>query len=468
MASSLLQTKTKTKSRLLIATVVCTLAAATAILSAGNGQMLSRFKNFVMLADSSGGGSNGPYSLNDFVNQQINPNLVPKKFIDLASSMGNTCVAKSDGTVWCWGAGGAAGGVDPALYGPQNPSMVNPKQVFQDNLMPLTNVKQIVGRSYNDGFCALKNDGTVWCWGKFPQDAIDQNVPLTAKPWLATQIIVSPGVPLTQVVKLGGAAGMCAIKSDTSVVCLSNNEGLTYPRPEKNEAGNALLKGVLAVAGGDGITCFLNNVNNIRKTLCRGDNRYGGLGDGTFISRNNIKEVLDPGIANAPFRGNLGIYGNIETIACAVTAQHLLACWGGRDINRSHHVFPDNISTPVYLRNQNNQIINDIDVMTVSGEDLNYNCILKGDKSVWCWGMNYAGQLGDGTKIDSQTIPVPVVYNGQPIGNINKISTGIGHSCVLWANNLIACWGQNDVGQLGNGVDFHQVPFSPSLVLVNF
>ncbi len=453
------QTRTKTRSKLLVAAAFCALAAAAAIAASSN------LKN-LFIADSSGGGST--YSLNDFI---LPPpaNQVPKKFIDLASTFNNTCVAKVDGTVWCWGEGSAAGGVDPSLYNPQNKSMVNPKQVFQNNNMPLTDVKQIVGRGYEQGFCALKNNGTVWCWGRYPQEVTDGNVPLTAKPWLATQIIVSPGVPLTQVAKLGGSATMCAIKTDTSVVCWSNDEGLTYPRPEKNEAGNAPLKGVLAVGGGSDVLCFLSSINNIRKTLCRGSNKYGGLGDGTFIDRpNQLKEVLDPGIANTPFRGNLGVFGSVESVMCAVSSQHFLACWGGRDIYRAHHVFPDNISTPMYLREKNNQIISDIIVMTGSGEDTDYNCILKGDQTVSCWGMNAFGQLGDGTNIDSLTNPVPVVYNGQPIGNINQITTGITHSCVLWANNLIACWGQNDAGQLGNGVDYHQVWFSPSLILVNF
>jgi alpha-tubulin suppressor-like RCC1 family protein len=64
----------------------------------------------------------------------------------------------------------------------------------------------------------------------------------------------------------------------------------------------------------------------------------------------------------------------------------------------------------------------------------------------YCWGWNYYGQLGDGTKTDRYT-PVAVA------GNLTfaSVSAGWWHACGLTAAGAAYCWGDNDFGQLGDG-----------------
>src|SRR5438552_3686123 len=63
-----------------------------------------------------------------------------------------------------------------------------------------------------------------------------------------------------------------------------------------------------------------------------------------------------------------------------------------------------------------------------------------------CWGNNSAGQLGNGTLMDSST-PVAV----SQVTQATSITTGGFHSCAVLRNGSIVCWGRNDLGQLGNG-----------------
>jgi alpha-tubulin suppressor-like RCC1 family protein len=69
-------------------------------------------------------------------------------------------------------------------------------------------------------------------------------------------------------------------------------------------------------------------------------------------------------------------------------------------------------------------------------------------RTVWTWGGNSNGQLGDGTTTDSAT---PVEVSGISVPSVTAISAGIGFSMVLGSDGSVWGWGQNGGGELGNG-----------------
>jgi alpha-tubulin suppressor-like RCC1 family protein len=75
-----------------------------------------------------------------------------------------------------------------------------------------------------------------------------------------------------------------------------------------------------------------------------------------------------------------------------------------------------------------------------------HSCALLADGSVRCWGLNFDGQLGDGTRSDRSTA-VKVVG----IGTAVAITAGSSHTCALLADGSVRCWGLNYFGQLGDG-----------------
>ncbi len=65
-----------------------------------------------------------------------------------------------------------------------------------------------------------------------------------------------------------------------------------------------------------------------------------------------------------------------------------------------------------------------------------HTCGLRGDDSVWCWGANALGQVGNGTS-DEQLSPVPIA------GDFAMISAGGANTCGITLGGQLWCWGYN-------------------------
>ena len=74
-----------------------------------------------------------------------------------------------------------------------------------------------------------------------------------------------------------------------------------------------------------------------------------------------------------------------------------------------------------------------------------HNLALKADGSLWAWGKNENGQLGDDTTVDG-TEPRRVGER-----SYQQVSAGGAHSAAIDREGGLWTWGQNDYGQLGDG-----------------
>ena len=72
--------------------------------------------------------------------------------------------------------------------------------------------------------------------------------------------------------------------------------------------------------------------------------------------------------------------------------------------------------------------------------------VLAHDGTVWAWGDNFSGTLGDGTRI-SRATPAPV----PGLRSIRQVECDYGFTLALQSNGTVWAWGENDGGQLGNG-----------------
>ncbi len=79
----------------------------------------------------------------------------------------------------------------------------------------------------------------------------------------------------------------------------------------------------------------------------------------------------------------------------------------------------------------------------------NHSCLITSAGSVKCWGDNTYGQLGDGTRSNRFTTVSVAGWTGTAIA----ITAGDRHTCALMIGGSVKCWGDNSIGQLGNGTN---------------
>lgn len=230
--------------------------------------------------------------------------------------------------------------------------------------------------------CARKLDGTLWCWGANGNGQLGDGT--TMDKHLPVQV-VALGNKVAEIA--AGGATTCARKLDGTLWCWGNNmygqlgNGTTTDSSVPVQV-TALAMEVAQVAVADNHTCARKLDGSL---WCWGLNQYGGLGDGTTTNKSLPVSVL-------------------ANVAQAAVGQ-------------------------------------------------GWSCARKTDGTLWCWGYNAFGEVGDGTTTEKDT-PAQVSALGVMVAGV---AGGLYyHNCAIKTNGTIWCWGKNNVGQLGDGTTTNQ------------
>ena len=96
-----------------------------------------------------------------------------------------------------------------------------------------------------------------------------------------------------------------------------------------------------------------------------------------------------------------------------------------------------------------------------------HTCALSIKGRAYCWGYGAYGQLGHGLNTSLDYAVLILRSENRPDKNltsITQISAGDSHTCTLLANGKVKCWGQGNLGQLGNELTETQSPYPVSVV----
>ena len=126
-------------------------------------------------------------------------------------------------------------------------------------------------------------------------------------------------------------------------------------------------------------------------------------------------------------------------MSCALKTDGTVWCWGlGTNGDLGNGSITDSL-IPVQVSGLSN-------VSSISVESVNA-CAVKADGTLWCWGADAYGALGDGNQSVLYTTPAQV----SGISNVSKVRMGSIHSCAVKTDGTVWCWGWNYEGEIGNG-----------------
>jgi len=187
---------------------------------------------------------------------------------------------------------------------------------------------------------------------------------------------------------------------------------------------------------------------------CWGDNGSGQLGDGTMVGKSSPGQVTSLGAAVVEVA-----LGSSHT--CARKQDGTLWCWGSNGSGELGDGTKMSKSSPVQVTSLGSSVVG-----VAMGYE--YTCARKQDGTLWCWGNNLAGKLGDGTEVN-KSAPVQVAGLGAAVA---EVALGYHHTCARKQDGTLWCWGRNLFGQVGDGTttDKHnpvQVPLLASVVEVS-
>jgi alpha-tubulin suppressor-like RCC1 family protein len=317
------------------------------------------------------------------------PGLDQSSIIAIDISSNHNLALMSNGTVWAWGNN---------IEGQCGIDITNDTR-FITRPVQVSGISDVKAIASGESFSlALKNDGTVWAWGSNLYGEIGIGVPAT------------------------------------------RTSADSYPHPTQVRG----LSNVIAIDAGDKYALALENDGTV---WAWGQHCEGTLGDGQPIDR------FDDSYFSSPTR--IRALENIKSIyagpvnAMALTKDGQLWAWGhGSPIlgeRQLKSAINDN-STPDVL-----PFMAGIKSVTMG---TGHAVILMDNGTVWIWGNNWRGKLGNGSVHYNDMSAVEVSYTPimvPGLTNVMAIAAGIEHTVALKDDGTVWAWGGNGYGQIGDG-----------------
>jgi alpha-tubulin suppressor-like RCC1 family protein len=329
----------------------------------------------------------------------------------VSASDSASCAIRPDATVTCWG-------IEPK---------VGDGAAATQRSVPISTSGGIQFASLQGGlshFCGVGTDQAIYCWGKYSYpnaSTTDVTVPTR----LASAVSWSQAAP--------GFAHNCALATNSTAYCWgSNGTGQLGDGTTTGRSQPAVVSGgfqFTSVVSGAFHSCGLTVDGS---AFCWGFNQNGQLGDGT-TTMSAVPTAVKNGSAEKLVFQSLGAG---ESWTCGLTTAGRVYCWGYLSS-----------AAPVQTSPQQYTAAPAFTTLSVGRA---HACALTSDGSGYCWGINGAGQLGDGTTIDRA---VPTLVAGSL--KFKSIAASYRHSCARTigpdadTDGTVACWGSNDVGELG-------------------
>jgi alpha-tubulin suppressor-like RCC1 family protein len=339
--------------------------------------------------------------------------------------------ASPAGTVWAWG--------DNDFGQLGNGTNTSSNVAVQVNLASGVTITNIAGGQHYS--LALASNGMVWAWGYGVNGELGNGTNTVSN--IPVQVSLPNGVTITNIV--GGAYHSLALASNGTVWAWGYNNFGQLGNGTNTSSNIPVQVSLPSLPSGATITNIAGGAYHSLALASNGtvwawgDNDFGELGNGTNTSSNIPVQVSLPSGVTIT-----NIAGGVSGHSLALASNGTVWAWG-YGVNGELGNGTNTVSNiPVQVSLPNGVTITNI----VGGGD--HNLALASNGTVWAWGYNNFGQLGNATNTSSN-VPVQVSL---PSGvTITNIASGSAFSLALASNGTVWAWGSNWNGQLGNGTN---------------
>jgi alpha-tubulin suppressor-like RCC1 family protein len=374
--------------------------------------------------------------------------------VQIAAGGDHGMALRDDGTVWCWGSN---------LQGQNGSGAVTVNVPSATQASNLAGVVSIAAGSSHS--IAAKGNGTVWAWGSEYNSGALGNGSQTGTSTVPVQVLNLTGA----IAVSGGYYHGIAVRDDGTIWTWGDNSygqlGTGAGDEESTPTQVDNLTQATAVDGGGSHSVALRSDGSV---WAWGSNYKGELGNGTVSAALSL-----PGQVKSPLAA--GFLTNITAVACgsghslARQSDGTLWTWGQNDYGQIGNgaTSSTGVSTPFHIAPAGANFV------AMAGGAL-HSLAVRNDATnagtVWAWGYNGNGQLGNGAvSASSTTSPAQVV--GQTVGTfltgITAVAAGNAHSLALQGNGQVWAWGVDTSGQVGLAGALGTNVVRPAPVLAN-
>ena len=358
--------------------------------------------------------------------------------VAFAGGIAHSLAVKSDGTIWAWGVNSSG-----QLGDNTTTSRLTPVQVRDEfGTGFFTGAVSVAASRYNS--MALKSDNTVWAWGLNDKGQLGNDDTLRLKSPIPVQVKDQSGTGfLSDVVAIaaGDSLGM-ALKSDGSVWTWGDSANgklgiggassdVQRPVQVKDHPGTGFLSGITAIAACGNHSLALMSGGTV---WAWGRNFAGELGDGTPNDAETPTQTTITAVANIAAGGNHSL---------AVKLDGTVWSWG---YNSTGELGDNTITqslTPVQVKDQyGTGFLAGYSSVAAGGH---HSYALKSDGTVWAWGLNFYGELGNNSTTNS---PIPVQVNG--LAGCVTVASGAYHGMAIASSAAAEITAYSLPGQTGS------------------
>jgi len=339
-------------------------------------------------------------------------------FFDLA--------VRTDGTVWGWGEN---------KYGELGTGSTSSFSNTPVQVPGFTGAISVAAGFYHS--LALKNDGSVWAWGK---DGFGQLGNGVFEGLSATPVQVS-GLTGASAIATGGFHSLAALSNGSVEAWGYNNSGQLGNGTTTNSntpVPVSLLNNVTMVSGGAYHSLALKADGTVWSW---GANDSGQLGTGTTAASSTPVQVKN--LTNVT-----AIAAGASNSSYALRSDGTMWAWGDNSYGQLGNSAAGHTATlPVQVPLAN---------LTGIGAGDTFASAIKSDGTAWSWGNNNRNQVGS-TACTSKTCSVPVQVSN--LSNVAFIAGGSGlNGLATRSDGTVWAWGDNTWGEAGNGTSTNPEP----------